>query len=106
MKKRKFPWFWLVFALLIVAYPLYWWISAATTVPNPDATVQLDPYGLSLFLGIIIAPVYVGALLFLVLLYETLLFALKKTSKKRFITVASILGTLVLAAAIYFIFLV
>ena len=32
MKKRKFPWFWLVFALLIIAYPLYWWISAATTV--------------------------------------------------------------------------
>ncbi len=86
--------FWIVLALLVVAYPLYWHIEIATTVVDPDQF--LDPTGITIAVAIILGFFYYGALWLAALIYESILFATKKISKRKFlISLGVLLGVLI-----------
>ena len=81
--------FWIILAILIIVYPLYWHIEIATAVTNPDQ--NLDPTGLSIAVAIILGIFYYGALWLSALIYEIILFATKKITKRSFLTALGIL---------------
>lgn len=97
MKEKRSIFRWLYYAILAflsAIYPIYWWIVIATTPKNPDS---IDPTGLNLIVAIILAIFWYGALWLATLVYESILFALKKSSKRRFVIALSILFTLLIA---------
>lgn len=101
MKTKKPIWraiFFIVLALLILAYPLYWFVEIETTPVDAD---KIDPSGLLLATAIILAPFYYGFLWLATLVYETLLYAFKKITKRSFLLSLSVLfGILITVSTI------
>jgi len=96
--KKKIPFwrciFWIVLAIFIIAYPLYWYIEIATTVPDPDQFI--DPTGITIVVAIVLSLFYYGALWLATLIYEIILYATKKITKRKFlITLGILFGILV-----------
>ena len=88
--------FWIVLIVLIIAYPLFWYIDIATTPTNPDQF--LDPTGIAVAVAIIIGFFYYGALWLATLIYTVILYALKKITKEYFlISLFALLAVLVIA---------
>ena len=88
--------FWIVLIVLIIAYPLFWYINIATTPTNPDQF--LDPTGVAVAVAIILGFFYYGALWLASLIYTVILYALKKITKERFlISLFALLTVLVIA---------
>ena len=102
--KKRISIFWLIMALLIIAYPIYFLIYGLTYTPDPDAFISMNGEGLALLLAIIFALPFLGVLSIAVLVREIVLYARRKTSLKRFVTVSSITIVIVIGAVIFLCF--
>jgi len=100
-KKKRFPLFWLIIALLLIAYPVYFIIYGMTYTPDPDAFISMNGEGLALLLAIIFLLPYLAALALTVLVREIILFVRKKTSRRRLITAIVITAVITVGTVIF-----
>lgn len=97
MKNKKFPLravFWIIIAILVVAYPLFWLVEIATIPENPDQFI--DPTALSIAVAIIIGVYYYAALWLASLIYEIILLATKRITKRSFFIALGILFSILI----------
>lgn len=100
MKAKKQYWrciYWIALAILVIGYALFWFADISQ---SPDGSFDK---GVTIVAAIIIGVFYYGALWLATLLYEIILFAKKKISKRKFLISLGILLVILIAAALYII---
>lgn len=89
----------IVLALLVLIYPLYWYIVIATTPVDPEQFI--DPTALTIVLAIVIGLIYYGVLWVATLVYTIVLRAKRIISKRKFLTLLCLLILVFVAVALF-----
>ena len=102
--KKQMPLFWIILILLVIAYPLFFFLYGISVPEDPDAFISISGEAVALILAILFALPFLGVLSLAVLVREIVLYARRKTSVKRFVTVSSITIVIVIGAVIFLCF--